>query len=160
MLVSDPKGQTLDPKEIAWLIPDHAITVLPSVSSLTALRGTAKPSAAKKPMIGFGNPLLDGDQAHPQDGAYYIKAASLAKAHKGCAAKSELITAVLRGPGGGLAPLALERGIANVAHIKMQAPLPETADELCDVARDLETDVADMRAVWVSPRCLHSGRSG
>jgi len=59
-----------DPASAAWLIRDHAITVLPSVASLAALRLTAKPSAATKPMIGFGNPLLDGDQSHPRHGAY------------------------------------------------------------------------------------------
>ena len=31
-------------------------------SSLKALRRVARPSAATKPMIGFGNPLLDGDR--------------------------------------------------------------------------------------------------
>ena len=39
---------------------DHALTVLPGGSSLKALRRVARPSAANKPMIGFGNPLLDG----------------------------------------------------------------------------------------------------
>ena len=49
-----------DHKSAAWLIRDHALTVLPAVSSLKALRRVARPSAADKPMIGFGNPLLDG----------------------------------------------------------------------------------------------------
>ncbi len=44
----------------AWLIREHALTVLPAVSSLKALRRVARPSAAPKPLIGFGNPLLDG----------------------------------------------------------------------------------------------------
>src|SRR5262249_48159013 len=57
------------PASAAWLIRDHAITVLPSVASLAALRRTAKPRAATKPMIGFGNPLLDGDESHPRNGA-------------------------------------------------------------------------------------------
>ena len=42
-----------------WLGQRQAITVLPSVGSLKALR-TAKASAATEPFIGFGNPLLDG----------------------------------------------------------------------------------------------------
>ncbi len=44
--------------------------MLPAVSSLKALRRVAKPSAATKPMIGFGNPLLDGNQSHPKYGDY------------------------------------------------------------------------------------------
>ena len=49
-----------DHRAAAWLAREHAITVLPAVSSLKALRRVARPSAATKPMIGFGNPLLDG----------------------------------------------------------------------------------------------------
>jgi tetratricopeptide (TPR) repeat protein len=36
-----------------WLIRDHALTVLPSASSLKTLRRQAKPSDATRPMIGF-----------------------------------------------------------------------------------------------------------
>ena len=46
-------------KSARWLGQRQAITVLPSVGSLKALR-TAKGSAATEPFIGFGNPLLDG----------------------------------------------------------------------------------------------------
>jgi hypothetical protein len=52
----------------SWLARKHAIIVLPAVSSLKALRRVGRPSAATKPMIGFGNPLLDGDQNDPQWG--------------------------------------------------------------------------------------------
>lgn len=34
--------------------------VLPAVSSLKALRRVSRPSGVSKPLIGFGNPLLDG----------------------------------------------------------------------------------------------------
>jgi len=43
-----------------WLITRNALTVLPSVSSLAALRDHAAVSRAKIPFIGFGNPLLTG----------------------------------------------------------------------------------------------------
>ena len=61
VLVTAPPASG-DEKSAAWLIRDHALTVLPAVSSLKALRRVARPSAATKPMIGFGNPLLDGDR--------------------------------------------------------------------------------------------------
>jgi hypothetical protein len=44
----------------AWLARRHAITILPSVTSLKALRQFAKASKAAQPFIGFGNPLLVG----------------------------------------------------------------------------------------------------
>jgi hypothetical protein len=43
----------------AWLAREHAITILPAVSSLKALRRVGKPSTAPRPMIGFGNPQID-----------------------------------------------------------------------------------------------------
>ena len=59
VLVTAPPANG-DNKSAAWLVRDHAITVLPAVSSLKALRRVARPSTAPKPLIGFGNPLLDG----------------------------------------------------------------------------------------------------
>ncbi len=52
-----------DHRAAAWLAREHAVTVLPAVSSLKALRRVGKPSTAPRPMIGFGNPLLDGPDA-------------------------------------------------------------------------------------------------
>ena len=46
-------------KSASWLGQRQAVTVLPSVGSLKALR-TAKGSAATELFAGFGNPLLDG----------------------------------------------------------------------------------------------------
>jgi CHAT domain len=56
LVASDPAGKEL--KDIDWLIRGFAITVLPSVSSLKVLR-TKPPVKASKPMIGFGDPVLE-----------------------------------------------------------------------------------------------------
>jgi tetratricopeptide (TPR) repeat protein len=45
-------------RKAAWLLNDKAITVMPSVTSLRALRLFAKTSRATKPFIGFGDPLF------------------------------------------------------------------------------------------------------
>ena len=47
-------------QDIAWLAKRHAITTLPSVASLRALRVFAKRTEATEPFIGFGNPVLGG----------------------------------------------------------------------------------------------------
>src|SRR5262249_24835306 len=47
-------------RRAAWLAKSNPITVLPSVSSLKALREHAKTSKAEKLYVGFGNPLLEG----------------------------------------------------------------------------------------------------
>jgi CHAT domain-containing protein len=36
----------------------------------------------------------------------------------------------------------MRSGLASLSHIKVQVPLPETADELCAVAKDVKADVA------------------
>ena len=56
-----------DHRAAAWLARDHAVTILPAVSSLRALRRIGRPSTAPRPMIGFGNPLLDGPDASYTD---------------------------------------------------------------------------------------------
>ncbi|MBR1088251.1 CHAT domain-containing protein [Bradyrhizobium manausense] len=45
-------------RQAAWLLNERAITVLPSVPSLRALRSFARDSRAQKPFIGFGDPVF------------------------------------------------------------------------------------------------------
>lgn len=51
-------------RDAAWLLKRHAVTVLPSVASLKALRVFAKKEQeAKKPLIGFGDPMFKEEPA-------------------------------------------------------------------------------------------------
>ena len=143
LVTEPPKPGAL--KSVRWLALDHAITVLPSVSSLAALRRIGKASAASNPMIGFGNPLLDGDQAHPQHGAYFREQAQIARTQTGCAKSLQKRTASLRVVARSLAPLPVSGRTADLNHLRMQSPLPETADELCEVARSVGGSVDDVR---------------
>ncbi len=60
MLVTQtpPRGSTRIARyrRAQWLIRRHAVTILPSVASLKALRIGARKSQAKRPFIGIGNP--------------------------------------------------------------------------------------------------------
>jgi CHAT domain-containing protein/tetratricopeptide (TPR) repeat protein len=144
LVTEAPKSKDL--AAARWLIRDHAITVLPSVASLKALRRTGKPSAAPKPMIGFGNPLLDGNQAHPRHGAYFKEQAAIARAQTGCAKSAEKRTAARRAVSRSLHTAPLSGGrIADLDQLRVQTPLPETADELCEVARNVGGSVEDVR---------------
>ncbi len=49
-------------KEVPWLAKQYAVTTLPSVGSLRALRKFAKSSPAPDPFTGFGDPILDGEE--------------------------------------------------------------------------------------------------
>jgi CHAT domain-containing protein len=129
-------------RHAAWLIRSHALTVLPSVPSLKALRELAKDSHASRPLIGFGNPLLDGQPGkYPGDGPR----AARARAEQSCPRSVGQQVAKLEDGHRAVRPLTLRSGLADVAQIRLQVPLPETADELCTVAHDLGVGEDDVR---------------
>lgn len=121
----------------SWLGQRHAMTVLPSVSSLQALRAHAKTSRATKPFFGVGNPLLDGD------GSYQAEARQ-ARAIAGCATSQAIRTASLRRVRSTVVPMGGSAGLADLDHLRQQSPLPETADELCAVARGAGASTDDV----------------
>jgi len=124
--------------QIHWLAQDHAITVLPAVSSLKALRELAKQSHASEAYIGFGNPLLSGEpDKYPEDAA----AAAEAQAAR-CPPETPQPVALASGRGGVRAMKVSQGPVANTERIRMQQPLPETAQELCEVAGKLGVDPA------------------
>src|SRR5262249_45045542 len=124
-----------DHRSAAWLVREHAVTILPAVSSLKALRRVGRPSAAPRPMIGFGNPLLDGPDGR------YAGLAKLARNKQRCAEpRREPKVSIAVVPRGGVGRVEMRGGLASLAQLKAQAPLPETADELCAVALDVKAD--------------------
>jgi len=148
VLVTEPPAAAIPPDaagyaRAAWLARSNAISYLPSVSSLKALRATAKPSRADRPYIGIANPLLDGP------GAEYADLAQAARAHRTCAATNARMvqSATARGsaPKRAVPPAQLENGLVRSGFIRALVPLPETADEICAVARDFSVGEADIR---------------
>ena len=83
VLVTQPPASG-DHRTTAWLAREHAITILPAVSSLKALRRVGKSSTAPRPMIGFGNPLIDGPDAR------YEGRAKLAREKQRCPERRRL----------------------------------------------------------------------
>jgi CHAT domain len=132
LVTAEAKGSDL--KSAAWLARSHAITVLPAVALLRALRRVAKPSATSKPMIGFGYPLLDGN---PHERPWELKWAAAARDKQICkglaAERVAQVTRKMRG----VAQMAMRDGHADLADLRSLTPLPDTADELCTVAKQL-----------------------
>jgi CHAT domain-containing protein len=142
VLVTQPPKTALpasfgDYRDVAWLARAHAITVVPAVSSLKALRELAKESHASEPYIGFGNPLLEGEPEKFKDDAAVAK---LAREKRCDPTLRQRLVSVLGLRGGTRAMSRSNGGAADVADLRRWAPLPETADELCDVAHDLGAD--------------------
>ena len=49
-------------RDAAWLLKRDAVSVLPSVASLKALRVFARHEVAKQPLIGFGDPIFNAEE--------------------------------------------------------------------------------------------------
>ena len=117
VLVTEPPRPGLSEaealKEAQWLIRRHALSVLPSVQSLSALRKLAASGIAAKPYFGIGDPVL-GD---PDAGAGNARGK----------AKPKVTVAELYRNG----------GTADLPLLQTLAPLPETAEELRRVAQTL-----------------------
>ena len=62
---AEPREFT-DYRRIAWLARDHALSVLPSVGTLRALRQSTSGHHAGLPFVGIGNPKLGANQASPR----------------------------------------------------------------------------------------------
>ncbi|MEM6496187.1 MAG: tetratricopeptide repeat protein, partial [Pseudomonadota bacterium] len=121
----------------SWLIKKHAITVLPSVSSLKALRAHAKTSKADRAIVGFGNPLLTGKNMPDL--------AKAARDIQGCAKPGYVRTANLRtAQRATIMPMGRGTKLTSLDVLRVQTPLPETADELCAVARSAGSDIRDL----------------
>jgi CHAT domain-containing protein/Tfp pilus assembly protein PilF len=118
-------------REAAWLLKRQAVSVLPSVASLKALRAFARKDQGIKPMTGFGDPLFNPAQRNTGD----QRAASASEANKSVArgVTSAAYTNFWHGAGVDRAMLA-----------QALLGLPDTAEELKAVAKDLGVAAADI----------------
>jgi CHAT domain-containing protein len=134
-----PANAVVDFRDVAWLVRKHAVTILPAISSLKALRARTRESRASEQFIGFGDPLRIGDPEQDKDDAAAAKLA--AELH---CAKTEPIARTASAERGSQRAAVRPVGGRADATLDFAAwpPLPDTADELCLVARDLGVDPA------------------
>jgi CHAT domain-containing protein/tetratricopeptide (TPR) repeat protein len=129
LLVTDRPAET-NPADLsayrdaAWMLKRHAVTVLPSVATLKALRGTGRHSPAAKPMIGFADPLFNPNA--PDAGTR--KVANAAR---------ELSTR-------SFADFWEGAGVERAAVAQALPQLPDTADEVRAVAQKLGASARDL----------------
>jgi CHAT domain-containing protein/tetratricopeptide (TPR) repeat protein len=111
-------------RDTAWLIKRHAVTVLPSVASLKALRSYVAKEQAPKPMIGFGDPIFDP--------------AARAKA---LGVRSAKVRATVTG---GYSDYWQGAAIDRAKLAPALPPLPDTADELAAIALKMGAPATDI----------------
>jgi CHAT domain-containing protein/tetratricopeptide (TPR) repeat protein len=134
-------GDALDYRRLAWLGLRQPITVLPSVAALQALRRVAKQSSAKQLYLGVGNPLLEGQPDDPKHGEYFKRRAIEALDKQTCPKIDDLelgarVMSATPQPRGRFATFFRSAQV-DIEQVREWAPLPETADELCEVGRRL-----------------------
>jgi CHAT domain-containing protein len=115
MPADEPKlAQQFRAAALPWLVRTHAIALVPSVRSLVAQRSGKHASRAPRPFLGIGNPQL---------------------ASAGVGQRNIDMKSVFAGSKGGLADIAVLRNLAT---------LPETEDELRDIAKVLNAGPEDI----------------
>jgi CHAT domain-containing protein/tetratricopeptide (TPR) repeat protein len=137
-------------RNVAWLGRAHAISVLPSVSSLRALRKHAKQSPSAKAYIGYGNPELDGNGtckvAKVPDKCPNMEVASAASWQMA----TDTVRALVRGHSGRRSPdlakvFAIRGDETVVANVRALCPLQDTAYEIGCVAERLGVPTSEIR---------------
>ena len=116
---------------VKWLAAQNAIAILPSASSLQALRKLASASQGTHPFIGFGDPLLRGNASCGR--ASVPERCPSSRPDQDSEPAGSHRRAVSRMP---LARFYSQR-LANIDALQTQCPLPETAFELGCVAQSL-----------------------
>jgi CHAT domain-containing protein len=108
-------------RAVPWLVRTHAVTVVPSVATLVALRTLAPGDPQRRPFVGFGDPYFNA--THAQQGAAERLAALSGLATIG-------VRDVVMSPGAEV----------QESRLAMLPRLPDTAEEILAMARTLGAD--------------------
>lgn len=145
MLVASPPpaiATDADYRQVDWLARHYAMSVLPAVGSIKALRQFAKADGAKEPFAGFGDPLIGDAEGMSRGKRAKVDIATVFRGSK------------VRGAAGQPLP-TLE--IADVEAIRKTPRLPETADELRQIGKALK---AGPDSIWLQQKATETAVKG
>jgi CHAT domain-containing protein len=124
-------------RKAPWLIRRAAVTQLPSVSTLLALRRMPTVKPGRKEFIGFGDPLFSTKMALAANDSGTTTRRRFRNLGIGAIAAAPMATVAD-------APVAMPTvAIANSAGLAQLARLPDTAEEITSIARVLKADAAN-----------------
>jgi CHAT domain-containing protein/tetratricopeptide (TPR) repeat protein len=132
VLVTEAPGAGTGMAALPWLVRKHSLAVLPAVSSLKALRRDSKSSRSGKAYFGIGNPLLNGMDAGDAE------LAQQARGKRTCPKQPEPASRGRLDLRRSVRQVYMQGGHVDLDLLRIQPPLPETADELCAVAGSLQ----------------------
>ena len=113
-------------RHVPWLIRTHAVTVLPSATSLVTLRALPPGDSSRRPFVGFGDPYFSTEQA-----ARATRQIARAEPAPVGATAGSVIT-VRSSP--------KTRGLDS-SQLAMLPRLPDTADEVRSIALAVKADL-------------------
>lgn len=131
LVTEKPLGKDDSPdalRRTKWWGTQQALTTLPSISSLKALRLFAKDGSGREPFAGFGNPILDGPSEKNRN-----RSAQLASRGTGAYFKGQY---------------------GDVDAIRTMAPLPQTEIELYSLAKIMKAD--PQQSLWLGKRATET----
>jgi CHAT domain-containing protein len=125
-------------RDVPWLARSHAVTVIPSASTLVTLRHLPPGSPGRDGLIGFGDPYFNAQEAAEAEAEVQQSApAQIASASEGDSAAATVARGV---------PLKLRASVrtedVDTAELTMLPRLPDTRLELTSVADALGVDPA------------------
>jgi CHAT domain-containing protein len=112
-------------RALPWLTRSHAVTVLPSVSSLATLRALPPGDPSRRPFIGFGDPYFNEEQAR--------RAARRTPPAEAAALATRGVPITLRSS-------PKTQGFDS-SQLAMLPRLPDTADEIRSIALAMNADL-------------------
>ncbi len=118
-------------RDVPWLARSHAVTMLPSVSSLATLRGLPPGAPDRKSFAGFGDPVFSAEQAAPTTSPAKEAAQVAALTSRGLRTRG--LPVRLRA--------APKTGVLDSAELAQLPRLPDTADEVRSIAVALNADL-------------------
>ncbi len=129
-------------RAVSWLLRKAAVSQLPSVNALTTLRALPAVSGNRREFAGFGDPYFSKAQHAEAGMPQKIEVAELSANLRNL--KIETIALPIAGemdnPSG--SSLRNASAIANSSTLAQLARLPETADEIRDIAQVLKADIS------------------
>lgn len=148
VLVTEPPT---DRARTSWLMRRHAVSVLPSVASLKALRNHPRSTTDRRQYAAFANPLLNGNAESEEDKA----GASVARLMADCAITAK-VAPFLSKTGNYMGDVGARIGTKDnlwLETLRRWKPVPHTAVLACDVAKAMKAGEDD---IYLGPRATES----
>jgi CHAT domain-containing protein len=128
-------------RAVPWLLRKASITQLPSVNALTTLRALPAAAGNRREFIGFGDPYFSRTQQAEAASQERIQVAALSTNLRNLRIDQIALPMSVDSEDSSDSTLRNAPKVANSSTLAQLARLPETADEIRDIAQALKADM-------------------